>query len=175
MRISSSLIALGIAASVSARVGVRQNVPDCLLTCIATANTSGCDSSDTACLCGNDTFVSSVTQCVQSSCSADDVQASLEGAQAVCAGAGVTLSNIPTDTASGSGSNSATETSSSGESQTTASGSHTSSASGSSSTSASQTSSADGSEETGDENAASAHGVSALVGLAAAGLAAFVF
>ncbi|KAL1661799.1 hypothetical protein GGF50DRAFT_104839 [Schizophyllum commune] len=172
MRVLTSLIALGLAASASARVTVRQNVPDCLLTCIATADTSGCDSSDTACLCGNDTFVSSVTQCVQSSCSADDVQASLQGAQAVCAGAGVTLSDIPTGSASGSGSASATATSSGG-SQTT-SGSATASASHSGSTSPSQTSSADGSEETGDENGASAHGANAFVGLAAVGLAAFV-
>ncbi|TRM67217.1 hypothetical protein BD626DRAFT_566240 [Schizophyllum amplum] len=165
MRISPSLIALGLVAAASARVSVRQaNIPDCLLTCIATASTEGCDSTDTACLCASQTFISSTTQCVQSTCSSEDVETSLADAEAICADAGVSLSNVPISTAAGSGSGSAASASA-----TSPSGSQTSSAS------SSQTSSAGAAGETGGNNAAAAaHGANAFAGIAAVGLAAFV-
>ena len=56
----------------------------CLTSCISDANTDTCDPADTACLCNNQTFVNSITSCVQSTCDADSVQAAAQSASALC-------------------------------------------------------------------------------------------
>ncbi|KAH8112804.1 hypothetical protein DFH11DRAFT_384023 [Phellopilus nigrolimitatus] len=95
MRLSVTLL---FASTAFATLVSRQSPPQCALTCIATANTGTCSSTDNKCLCANQAFVSSTTNCIESTCTGSDLQSAIQFAQADCAAVGVTL----TESVSGS-------------------------------------------------------------------------
>ncbi|THH17989.1 hypothetical protein EW146_g2916 [Bondarzewia mesenterica] len=64
------------------------NLPSCALPCLANANFGSCGSSDIKCLCSTPSFISSVTTCVESSCSSSDAQSALNAASSECASVG---------------------------------------------------------------------------------------
>ncbi|KAK6538357.1 hypothetical protein TWF694_011237 [Orbilia ellipsospora] len=70
------------------------DLPTCAQSCI-TADTGGCNSLDTSCLCNSQTFVNSVETCLLQSCSASDLQTAVNFFQQLCAATGVTLSGLP--------------------------------------------------------------------------------
>ncbi|KAI5989731.1 hypothetical protein EDD15DRAFT_2106711, partial [Pisolithus albus] len=48
----------------------------CADTCITNVNLGGCSATDDSCLCHNQSFISSVTSCVEASCSGSDLHIS---------------------------------------------------------------------------------------------------
>ncbi|KAG8739856.1 hypothetical protein FRC10_005051 [Ceratobasidium sp. 414] len=90
MRASFTLLAL--AAVVSAGSISRRQLPACAMQCMASADTGGCDPTDNTCMCNSAAFVTSTYQCVQQTCTdPSDLQAAIDGARALCAAAGVNL------------------------------------------------------------------------------------
>lgn len=57
---------------------------DCASSCLADADFDGCNSTDDTCLCKSSTFVNSVTSCIESSCSGNDLQTAEADAQQLC-------------------------------------------------------------------------------------------
>ncbi|KAF2244135.1 hypothetical protein BU26DRAFT_522841 [Trematosphaeria pertusa] len=121
--------ALAFAASL-AFVGAQdlQGIPDCALTCFAAAvSGSGCSLSDTKCQCttGSDAITSSVTSCVPSKCSAEEIAKIAPAVATICAKAGVSISSLPTTvpSASGGSSNGSQTASTTGSQSGTATGS----------------------------------------------------
>ncbi|KLO09992.1 hypothetical protein SCHPADRAFT_907285 [Schizopora paradoxa] len=105
-------VAVAASSASAAILNARQSgVPACGLSCLENADLGGCASNDNACLCNNSAFVSSTTQCIQSSCTGSDLQAAETFAQQTCLAVGVTLTNSAT-----SASNTASATSSSSSS-----------------------------------------------------------
>ncbi|KAG8739857.1 hypothetical protein FRC10_005052 [Ceratobasidium sp. 414] len=101
MRASFALIAL--AAVVSASSASKRQLPSCAMTCIVSASTGSCDPTDNTCLCKSEAFVNSTYQCIASSCSGSDLQTAINGARALCAAAGVTLTqSVPAPTGAAS-------------------------------------------------------------------------
>jgi hypothetical protein len=49
------------------------------------ADFGSCTADDISCLCHNDAFVTSVTDCINVSCSGDDREAAFVGSQELCA------------------------------------------------------------------------------------------
>ncbi|KAH9903356.1 hypothetical protein C8Q73DRAFT_49714 [Cubamyces lactineus] len=141
-----AVIALAAAVSASAAGLQRRQTgyPDCASPCLLNADFGSCDPSDDNCLCHSQGFVSSVTNCVVTSCSGADLTQAETAAQQACAAVGVTLS---------SSAPAATGTSAS----TTGAPASTSS-----------------SAPTSTPNAASSRSANAIVALAAVGAAAFV-
>ncbi|KAH9934195.1 uncharacterized protein B0H18DRAFT_1092697 [Fomitopsis serialis] len=159
-----AVLATTLATTSATNLLERQSLPTCAETCIGSANTSGCSSSDEKCLCSSSAFVDSVESCVQSSCSAGDLSSALQAAEALCAQAGVSLSLTGSLAASATGSASASGSASGSAStratSTTASGTHSASSSA-----PAATTSASG---------ATSHSANAFAGLAAIGAVAFV-
>ncbi|KAK7040743.1 hypothetical protein VNI00_009649 [Paramarasmius palmivorus] len=108
------LILAALTTSVSA-----QNLPTCAFTCVASADTGSCGM-DNKCLCSSQAFVESTTKCIMSSCTGDDLQAAVAGAQQLCADAGVTLSVPSASSTAPSSSNTSGSATSAGSAQTTA-------------------------------------------------------
>jgi len=92
---------LALAASLSlasASILPRQldQIPPCALSCaLGSLQSTGCQTTDFACICQASAFVSSLLPCVQTGCSEAEIGNTVAAAQSLCAGAGVTLS-IPT-------------------------------------------------------------------------------
>jgi len=92
--LAAALFAFAASSASAATLDARQSgVPQCGLTCLTNANLGGCASNDNKCLCSNPAFVSSTTQCIQSSCTGSDLQAAETFAQQTCLAVGVTLTN----------------------------------------------------------------------------------
>ncbi|WWC68005.1 uncharacterized protein I206_101924 [Kwoniella pini CBS 10737] len=76
-------------------------VPQCVVTCIATAPTAGCSGSDDwTCLCANTDFINSVGACWTSTCSSTDAQYGQAYANQACAFYGVPIGGNGTSTSS---------------------------------------------------------------------------
>ncbi|EJU03112.1 hypothetical protein DACRYDRAFT_99491 [Dacryopinax primogenitus] len=98
---SSILAVLSLAALAAA-----QDIPACAETCLATVITTGnstCAVTDIACFCDDPTFLSDTLACLQTTCSASDLQTAIQAAQAECAAAGVSVNPAQVTPASGSG------------------------------------------------------------------------
>ncbi|KAJ8082593.1 hypothetical protein AAF712_012530 [Marasmius tenuissimus] len=147
MRFSTALWTLSAFVALASA----QSVPPCALTCISSANTNGCSSTDLGCLCKNDEFIKSAAACIDSTCTGNDVATARESAQELCAGQGVSLS-LPAGTASGTGTPSNTA-------QTSTSQSPSQSAS---------------SNNNNNNNGARMFGVDVVAGIVGAGVAALV-
>ncbi|KNG87267.1 putative CFEM domain protein [Aspergillus nomiae NRRL 13137] len=104
-------------------------LPDCAKDCATGSIPKQCQTIDVACICGDKSFINSISCCVANKCSKDQQDAVLKFAGQLCSGAGV--NNLPTSASCAEGSSSATETSSdsSASSKPTTSGSSDSSAS----------------------------------------------
>ncbi|THU85128.1 hypothetical protein K435DRAFT_783425 [Dendrothele bispora CBS 962.96] len=98
--VSTALVSLASASSVSLW---RRQFPGCATSCLANADTGNCVASDNACLCRSQSFVDSTTQCIESSCSGNDLQTALTDAQMLCAAVGVTLTSTPGSTPTSGG------------------------------------------------------------------------
>jgi hypothetical protein len=57
----------------------------CANPCLASANMTGCISSDIHCLCTNTAFISSTTNCIYGACNGTDLQSALATAREICA------------------------------------------------------------------------------------------
>ena len=62
---------------------------------------TSCSSTDVACICKNNSFVSGISCCVRNKCSGSDIQAAIGYAQQLCAGAGVTIATTVPASCSG--------------------------------------------------------------------------
>ncbi|KAK7436690.1 hypothetical protein VKT23_018945 [Stygiomarasmius scandens] len=93
--VPAALVLLASASSVSLW---KRQFPSCAMPCVASADTGSCVPTDNSCLCRSESFVNSTTECIESSCSGNDLQAALSGAQQLCAAVGVTLTSTPTPT-----------------------------------------------------------------------------
>ncbi|EDQ99285.1 uncharacterized protein LACBIDRAFT_295998 [Laccaria bicolor S238N-H82] len=103
----------------------RQNIPSCAGECIASADLGGCATTDNACLCKSKVFVSSTAACIERTCTGSDLATAIAAAEAICAAAGVTLSDLPTVSATATGPSSPTATSVASSSSTSSGGSGT--------------------------------------------------
>ncbi|KAL1714344.1 hypothetical protein EV715DRAFT_257538 [Schizophyllum commune] len=99
-------------------ITIRQNLPDCYFTCAAAGDMGDCSSTDNTCLCKNQSFIDSVTSCLQKTCSSDEVETANAGAQEICKSVGVTLTSSAPSSTSDSASPSSTSTSDSNNSST---------------------------------------------------------
>ncbi|KAF7973778.1 hypothetical protein HWV62_14252 [Athelia sp. TMB] len=138
MRFSIALIALSAIASASASVFPRQTLPSCAVPCLQNANFGSCAEDDNVCLCNDQTFITSTTQCIEGACSGSDLTNAEQYSAALCKAVGVTLTSTPSPSAT------APAPSSTATSPTT-----TSAPSGGSSSSASSASAAASSTSTG--------------------------
>lgn len=91
------------------------NLPPCAASC-ATGGLSatGCNLLDVACICKSSAFIDSLVPCIKTNCNAADQQTTIQFAQNLCAGAGVTLSNAAAMLSSAKATGSATGAASSG-------------------------------------------------------------
>jgi len=121
MRAFLGLLIAGAVSTVSAFIELnpRQNpYPQCAQACLAKADLGKCLSQQITCLCTEQSFIVSTTQCFEQNCDSSDLQTAEKVAQESCEAAGVTLTSaIPAATttanspgASGAKSNSAAST-----------------------------------------------------------------
>ncbi|EPS96363.1 hypothetical protein FOMPIDRAFT_1032411 [Fomitopsis schrenkii] len=116
MRCTFALTALLSAlATAQASYLLKRQFPSCASSCLVNADFGNCNSTDDTCLCNSSTFVNSVTSCIESSCSGNDLETAEADAQQLCLAVGVTLTN----SASATGSSSPSSTSSSATATTT--------------------------------------------------------
>ncbi|EDR04189.1 uncharacterized protein LACBIDRAFT_304862 [Laccaria bicolor S238N-H82] len=172
MRFALVTVALAAASASASSLYSRQNIPACAGTCIASADLGGCSATDNACLCKSTAFVDSTAACIETACTGSDLQAAIAAAEALCAAVGVTLSGLPTGSATtaaatgaSSGSAAATTATTPASSKSAAASSHSAAASGSSTSSSAPAA-------TSSKSAGSISGVNAFAGMAAFGLAA---
>ncbi|KAH7356222.1 hypothetical protein BKA66DRAFT_250480 [Pyrenochaeta sp. MPI-SDFR-AT-0127] len=91
-------------------------VPTCALPCfVAALPASGCGITDTVCQCttGREAITNSILGCAPSRCAESDVASIAPAVQALCAKAGVTITDVPTAASTASGSAAATSAASS--------------------------------------------------------------
>ncbi|KAF8351895.1 hypothetical protein F5887DRAFT_932887 [Amanita rubescens] len=120
----SGLVASGVSAHM---LEARQSsLPSCAAVCISGASLGGCAATDTSCLCKNQAFVTSVTDCIYAKCTGSDLTTAINIAKEMCQAVGVTLTSTPVPTST------AGSASSAGGSATVTSASKTGTASGSS-------------------------------------------
>jgi len=92
MKVSAIVaVAVGLTASlVSAQL---ESIPQCALGCaVSSLGSTGCPTTDIACICSATAFLQALTPCVQAACTPQEFAATIEAAQQLCAAAGVTLS-----------------------------------------------------------------------------------
>ncbi|KAK6511437.1 hypothetical protein TWF481_000354 [Arthrobotrys musiformis] len=95
---------LALAASLSlasASILPRQldQIPQCALSCaLGSLQSTGCPTTDFACICKASAFVESLIPCVQAGCSQSEIEATVAAASSLCSGAGVSLSIPPLGT-----------------------------------------------------------------------------
>ncbi|KAH9937762.1 uncharacterized protein BXZ73DRAFT_89218 [Epithele typhae] len=170
-----AFVAAASAVSMRSPLTGRQSLPDCSVSCFTDADLGSCDITDNACLCKSSSYVSSVTSCIESACSGDDIQTAEASASAICLAVGVTLTS-PATSSGTSPTTSGTSPVTSGTSPVTSGTSPaTSGTSHSASGSTTPSSTSPSSSGTAKPNAASAHGVNVLAALAAVGVAACAF
>ncbi|KIJ98605.1 hypothetical protein K443DRAFT_9038 [Laccaria amethystina LaAM-08-1] len=183
MRFALITVALAAASASASTLLGRQSIPACAGTCIANADLGGCSATDNTCLCKSSTFVTSTATCIESSCKGDDLDAAIAAAEQLCAAVGVTLSDLPTGSAttagassSASGSAPATTATSpattSGTKAATTSGTKAASTYSAGASTAGSSSSSSAPASTSSKSAGSIVGVNAFAGMAAFGLAA---
>ncbi|KAB8241011.1 hypothetical protein BDV35DRAFT_91188 [Aspergillus flavus] len=85
-------------------------LPDCAKDCATGSIPKQCQTIDVACICGDKSFINSISCCVANKCSKDQQDAVLEFASQLCSGAGV--NDLPKSASCAEGGSSATETSS---------------------------------------------------------------
>ncbi|KAF3309151.1 hypothetical protein TWF173_011383 [Orbilia oligospora] len=71
-------------------------IPSCALQCaLGSLQSTGCPTTDFACICRASAFVSSLIPCVQAGCSEAEIASTIQAASGLCEGAGVSLSIPP--------------------------------------------------------------------------------
>ncbi|KIO24114.1 hypothetical protein M407DRAFT_26470 [Tulasnella calospora MUT 4182] len=97
MRFSITTVLFAASLASADTIAKRQtasDLPPCAQTCYANTSPAPCDTTDITCQCLNPNFLTSFTQCVVSSCSAEDAQATQAVARAICkTGVDLTSSN----------------------------------------------------------------------------------
>lgn len=175
-----ALLTSGISAqSATAAAGGTSGsgLPSCATSCLSDGiQSSGCSASDIACICESQSFIEQLTPCVESSCSASELETVIQYAVALCGSASVSLdvgaiesgagvatassvSSIATEISEASASTTAAVTVTSGAANTTAANystpvttrasASTGGSSGTASTSATDTASANGAFQIG--------------------------
>ncbi|KAF3152824.1 hypothetical protein TWF569_002648 [Orbilia oligospora] len=72
------------------------SIPQCALQCaLGSLQSTGCQTTDFACICRASAFVSSLIPCVQAGCSETEIAATIQAASGLCEAAGVSLSVPP--------------------------------------------------------------------------------
>ncbi|KAK6516176.1 hypothetical protein TWF506_006088 [Arthrobotrys conoides] len=83
---------LAVAAGAALAAAQLDKIPTCALTCAITSlSGTGCAQTDIACICKASSFLSGILTCIQGSCNEEQIKQTLEAAQVLCAGAGVTI------------------------------------------------------------------------------------
>ncbi|TFY57822.1 hypothetical protein EVG20_g8390 [Dentipellis fragilis] len=103
MRFTFAIFAAAVASTASAsNILARQaGYPNCAVPCLTSADFGSCSQTDLKCLCTSANFITSVTQCIESSCQGSDLTNAEAAAQSECAAIGVSLtSSIPGPTSS---------------------------------------------------------------------------
>ncbi|KIO22159.1 hypothetical protein M407DRAFT_28307 [Tulasnella calospora MUT 4182] len=98
MRFNAVFLVLATSlASVSALAvrGGPSDYPNCSLPCFTNADTGNCSATDVACLCTNNPYLRATTDCNQSSCSPEDLEATAVVAREICLSAGVNIMTNP--------------------------------------------------------------------------------
>lgn len=68
-------------------------IPQCALQCaLGSLQSTGCETTDFACICTASAFVNGLVPCVQDACTDAEFDRTLQAAQGLCSAAGVTLS-----------------------------------------------------------------------------------
>lgn len=107
MKASTIFTVAAAAYTVSAQL---DSLPTCALNCaVKSLGSSGCPTTDIACICKATAFVTSLVPCVQGACSAAEFEATVQAAQGLCQQAGVSL-DIPTGGATTSAASTSTDT-----------------------------------------------------------------
>ncbi|KAA1475341.1 hypothetical protein DENSPDRAFT_852913 [Dentipellis sp. KUC8613] len=160
MRFTLATVAAALASTASASnllLARQAGYPNCAVPCLTSADFGSCSQSDLKCLCTSANFITSVTQCIESSCQGSDLTNAEAAAQSECAAIGVSLtSSIPAPTSTAPSS---------------AAPSSAAQSSGSPSSSAPASTSPSPSSGSGAANGALVNGPNALAAAAALGLA----
>ncbi|KAG8909847.1 hypothetical protein FRC01_006692 [Tulasnella sp. 417] len=69
--------------------------PACSVLCFTDPNIGTCPSTDVACLCTNNDYLRTTTDCVQKQCTLEDVAAAANAARQLCNAAGVDIATNP--------------------------------------------------------------------------------
>ncbi|KAE8376819.1 hypothetical protein BDV26DRAFT_227655 [Aspergillus bertholletiae] len=85
-------------------------LPDCAKDCATGSIPKQCQTIDVSCICGDKSFINSISCCVANKCSKGQQDAVLKFANQLCSGVGIT--DLPKSASCAKGSSSATETSS---------------------------------------------------------------
>ncbi|KAJ6260036.1 hypothetical protein Dda_5682 [Drechslerella dactyloides] len=81
-----------VVAGASLAAAQLDKLPTCALSCaISSIGSSGCSQTDIACVCSASSFLSGIQTCIEGSCTAQEIKQTLDAAQVLCAGAGVTI------------------------------------------------------------------------------------
>ncbi|KAG8923403.1 hypothetical protein FRC00_006303, partial [Tulasnella sp. 408] len=89
---------LSLAASLvsASTLSERQaSFPTCSVLCFTDPDIGTCSSADVACICTNDNYLRTTTDCVVKQCPAEDVAAAASAAQQLCKAAGVDIATNP--------------------------------------------------------------------------------
>ncbi|KAK6535891.1 hypothetical protein TWF281_000142 [Arthrobotrys megalospora] len=87
---TSAILAVATGAALAA--AQIDKIPTCALTCAITSlSGTECLQTDIACICRASSFLSGILTCIQGSCDEAQIKQTLEAAQVLCAGAGVTI------------------------------------------------------------------------------------
>jgi len=146
--------------------------PACATNCVNNTPSTCTNKTDVNCLCHDDDFITKATQCILTTCQGNDVQASEQFAQQLCAAVGVTLTSTPSVPSSTDG-GSASAPATSGGATTTAPTNSASAPANSGSTSGSGTATTP-SAPASTSSGAAAHATAGFTGLTGAFLAALL-
>jgi len=140
--------------------------PACATNCVNNTPSSKCtNKTDVNCLCHDDDFITKATQCILTTCQGNDVQASEQFAQQLCAAVGVTLTSTPSVPSSTDGGSASAPATSGGATTTAPTNSGSTSGSGTATTPSAPASTSSG---------AAAHATAGFTGLTGAFLAALL-
>ncbi|KAG8896844.1 hypothetical protein FRC01_011601, partial [Tulasnella sp. 417] len=98
MRLNAVFFVLATSLASTSAIVTRADAsdfPSCSLPCFTNAENGDCSAADNACLCTNNAFLRSTTDCNEASCSPEDLEATAVVARALCSSVGVDIRTNP--------------------------------------------------------------------------------
>ncbi|KAJ7720821.1 hypothetical protein B0H16DRAFT_1738654 [Mycena metata] len=163
------------AASASASILSVRQFPACSNNCFAHPNLGACQAGENSCLCKDNTFVTTMFQCIQAACTGADLANAIADAASLCAAAGVVLPSASAAEVAATASLSASGSSATQTAPSSASTAGNNSASGASSSGTGASTSAPAGPSAPPSGALSTTANTAFLGLAAIGALALAF